>query len=139
MTPDGLVLVLVGHLDRRIVPALRFVSTWSGAELRAVHVAVDPEATGRLASEWMALDLSWLPLHVHDATAPTLPAAIVDAVVDEMSGSDAHRCTVVVPQLDVPRRWQQLLHRRTGVEVARALAAVPGVTTLVAPAVAVTG
>jgi hypothetical protein len=136
-TPDGLVLVLVGTLDRRIVPALRFVSTWTGADLRAVHVAIDPAATARLASEWMALDVGWLPLHVHDAVARTLPASIVASVVAEATAAGVDRCTVVVPQLDVPGRWQQLLHRHTGTEIARALARVPGVTTLVAPLVPV--
>jgi hypothetical protein len=133
-TPDGLVLVLVGALDRRIVPALRFVATWTGADLRAVHVVVDAATTRRLASEWMALDLGWLPLHVHDAVGPTLATSIVAAVEAETTAAGVDRCTVVVPQLDVPGRWQQLLHRRTGTEVARVLATVPGVTTLVAPA-----
>jgi hypothetical protein len=112
------------------------VSTWTGADLRAVHVAVDAADTARLAAEWMALDLAWLPLHVHDDVGPTLAASVVEAVVAEAAAAGTGRCTVVVPQLDVPGRWQQLLHRHTSAEVTRALATVPGVTTLVAPVVA---
>ena len=129
--PAQLVLVLVAALDRRLIPALRFLSTLTGIELRAVHVATDPEETRRLAYDWMTLDLPWLPLHIHDLTAPSLAASIGNAISDEATGFG--RVTVIVPELSVDHRWHELLHRRTGRQIVRTIHDLPGVTALVAP------
>ena len=129
--PAQLVLVLVAALDRRIIPAVRFLSTLTGIELRAVHVATDPDETRRLAYDWMALDLPWLPLHIHDLTASTLAASIGNAITDEATGFE--RVTVVVPEMTFEPRWHELLHRRTARQIVRAIHHLPGVTALVAP------
>ena len=126
-----LVLVLVATLDRRIVPAIRFLSTLSGIELRAVHVATNVADTRRLAYDWMTLDLPWLPLHIHDLTTTSLAASIVDAVTEEAAGFE--HVTVVVPEMTVDSRWQELLHRRTGRQIVRTIHHLPRVTALVAP------
>ncbi|MGH9284650.1 MAG: hypothetical protein ACRD0M_03105 [Acidimicrobiales bacterium] len=59
--------MLVSVVDRRILPALRFVSRLPETDVRALHVSVEAFETRRLAEDWMELGLTWLPLHIHDA------------------------------------------------------------------------
>ena len=125
------VILLVAAVDRRLVPALRFVSRLPRAQLRAVHVSVDPDDTRRLASDWMNLGLSWLPLHVHEATADTLAASVCQAVEEEAGGAET--TTVVVPELDLYRWWQRLLHRGTARRIVHQLQGLPGVSTVIVP------
>ena len=48
-------IVLVSVVDRRILPALRFVSRLPDTEVRALHVSVEAFETRRLAEDWMEL------------------------------------------------------------------------------------
>lgn len=125
------IVVLIGAVDRRIVPTLRFVSELPQTAARALHVSLDPVATQRLAIEWMHLGLDWLPLHIHEATGADLLASVRDAVIAETS--DVDRATVVVPELDFYRWWHQLLHRRNARRIAQQLQALPGVTAVIVP------
>jgi hypothetical protein len=124
------VLLLVGGVDRRILPALRFVSRLSDTEIRALHVSVDAGETRRLADDWMRLGLTWIPLHIHEAAADDLPQA-VRLLVQQVVGAD--RVTVVVPELESVRWWHGLLHRRSGRRIARQLYELPDVTTVIVP------
>ena len=125
------VIVLVSVVDRRIVPALRFVSRLGYADTRALHVSVDPDETRRLANDWMNLGLSWLPLYIRDATAPSLPESVCRAVL--LDGETTGHLTVVLPELESPRWWYPLLHRRTARRIAAQLQPLPGVTAVIVP------
>ena len=139
--PDGLfelrrtrnhtVVVLVATVDRRIVPALRFVSRLACTDSRALHVIVDPEQAHRLATDWMNLGLAWLPLHMQEATAHSLPLSVRDAVREASLGTE--RVTVVVPELDFPRWWHPLLYRGSARRIAEALQPLSWVTTVIVP------
>ena len=125
------VIVLVSVLDRRIVPALQFVSRLAASETRALHIAVDPVETRRLATEWMNLGLSWLPLHIHDTTGGDVPAAVAGAIRREVGTGGT--VTVVVPELDSRDWWFPLLHRRNARRIAERLQCLPGVTAVIVP------
>ncbi|MGH9178858.1 MAG: hypothetical protein ACRD0N_09935 [Acidimicrobiales bacterium] len=124
-------LVLVSVVDRRILPALRFVSRLPHTDVRALHLCVDPAETRRLAEDWMELGLTWLPLHIHDAAAETLPRSLCEAVGREAARSGD--MTVVIPELDFYRWWHPLLHRRSARRIAQQLQPVPGITTVIVP------
>ena len=128
------VILLVAAVDRRIVPALRFVGRLPRADVRALHVSVDPDDTRRLATDWMNLGLTWLPLHVHEPAAETLPASVRQAVEQELD--EAGTTTVVVPELDFDRWWQRLLHRGTARRITHQLQNLPNVSTVIVPFVA---
>ena len=130
-------LVLVSVVDRRILPALRFVSTLPDTDVRALHVSIEAAETRRLAEDWMALGLTWLPLHIHDAVAPSLSNALRDAVLEQAGG--ARDVTVVVPELDFYRWWQPLLHRRSARRIAHHLQGLTGVTAVIVPYAAALG
>jgi hypothetical protein len=124
-------IVLVSAADRRIVPALRFVSRLAGTEVRALHVAVDSEETRQLAADWMQLDLTWLPLHIHDSPTEDLLGSVRHAV--ERAAEETGEVIVVVPELQFTRWWQPLLHRRTARRIAVQLQSLNGVTTVIVP------
>lgn len=129
--PRHRVVVLVGTLDRRVVPALQFVSRLVGADVRALHVSVDPDETRRLAQDWMDLDLSWLPLHVRDLSLGSLLRS-VEVAIDELA-SDVSELTVVVPEVQPGPRWSRWLHRHTARRIAAALRGRRRVVTVLVP------
>ena len=131
VTRNHTVILLVSVVDRRILPAIRFVSRLGSSDSRALHVSVDPEETRRLAVDWMKLGLSWLPLHIREATAETLPVSVRAAVRAEAPAAGA--ITVVVPELDSPRWWFPLLHRRSARRIAAELQSLPRVTAVIVP------
>jgi len=126
----GLVLVLVGAADRRMLPALHLVPQLDG-EARALHVAVDPEQAAALAAAWVQLGLAWLPLELAEPGGATVAAAVRNLVVREAAGRP--RVTVLVPELDLRWRWQLLLHRGCGREIAWHLQGLRRVVTAVLP------
>ena len=128
---DALALILVDRADRRMLPAIRLVASLQDFETRAVHVSLDAEETERLAHDWMTLGLSWVPLHIAEPAAPRLVES-VRALVEE-AALDRRRVLVIVPEVELARWWQRLLHRRTGRRIARGLAAMRRVSTVVLP------
>lgn len=124
-------ILLVANVDRRILPALRFLSRLPQTDIRAVHLSIDPEQTTQLAIDWMNLDLTWLPLHIHEPAAATLPASVRQAI--EQEAPDKGSLTVVVPELDFCRWWHAVLHRRSARRIARELQALHRVTTVIVP------
>jgi hypothetical protein len=124
-------IVLVSVADRRIVPALRFVSRLVQTDVRALHVSVDSEETRQLAADWMQLDLTWLPLHIHDSPTEDLLGSVRHAV--ERAAQETGEAIIVVPELQFTRWWQPLLHRRTARRIVVQLQSLNGVTTVIVP------
>lgn len=130
-TARGLAVVLVGAVDRRMLPVLALVPQLAGCEARALHIAADPVAAQALATAWMDLGLEWLPLHIEEPGGPTLAASVRAVVERELVGRP--RVTVLVPEMDLRSRWQPLLHRGAGREIAWHLHHLRRVTTVVLP------
>ena len=126
-----LVILLVGAVDRRILPAVRFLSRLPNTDLRAVHISVNSDASQRLALDWMDVGLSWLPLHIHDPGAGTLEASVRQLL--ESQPNPGRPVTVVVPELEFSRWWSPLLHRRSARRIARQLQPLRTVTTVIVP------
>ena len=129
----GLAIVLVGAADRRMLPALRLVPQLAFSEARALHVCTDAAAAHTLATAWMELGLEWLPLHIAEPQGDEVLATTVRRVVEqELRARPA--VTVLVPEMDLGRWWQPLLHRGTGRTIAWHLAGIRDVTIAVLPA-----
>lgn len=125
--PFDAVVVLVAVADRRIVPALRFVSRMPHAEAWALHVSVDMEDARQLAHDWMDLGLSWLPLRIEEAADDGLLASLRRILQQERN------VTVVIPELVHRRWWHPFLHRRSARRIADNLQELPGVTVVMVP------
>jgi hypothetical protein len=127
----GLVVVLVGAVDRRMMPALGLVPQLASSEARALHVCLDVDAARELATAWMDLGLDWLPLHIEDANGDDLATAVRRVIEREAATRSA--VTVLIPEIDLCRWWQPLLHRATGRTIAWRLYGLRRVTTAVLP------
>ena len=124
-------VVLVGALDRRVVPALRFAARLGHADVKALHVSVDPEQTRRLVEGWMAVDLAWLPLDVRAGASESLLASVRRVVAEE--AAEAGELTVVLPEAQHDSWWHRLLHRRAARRIAAALSGDRAVSTVIVP------
>lgn len=127
----GLALILISHVDRRVLPALSLAARLPEFDLKAVHLALDPLESQQLARDWMQLGFAWIPLVIEEPGSETFVAS-VRAIVEEQS-SRRSRVLVIVPELDLNRWWQTLLHRSTGRRIARSLQALHRVSTVVLP------
>lgn len=127
----GLTLLLVGSVDRRVLPALWLAARLPELEARALHVAEDSDESRELANAWMELDLGWMPLRIEEQVDETFLACVQRVVEEE--ADDRSRVLVLVPELDLDRWWQSLLHRSTGRRIARRLAGHPRISTVVLP------
>ena len=124
-------LVLVDAVDRRVLPALGMAATLESFDIKVVHVATDEDDRRRATNAWMLLDLTWAPLEIEDAGERPLLTAVQELVARETA--DRSRVVVIVPELDLDRWWQFLLHRSTGRRIARRLRSLRGVWTVVVP------
>lgn len=124
-------VVLVGALDRRVLPALRFAARLTDADVRALHVSVDPEQTRRLAGDWMEVGLPWLPLHIRDASWPSLLRSVEHAIDEE--AAEVGELTVILPEVE-GRPWRhRALHRGEARRIAAALRGHRRVATVIVP------
>ena len=130
VTTAPLTIVLVEAVDRRVLPALALAPQLQG-DVRAVHIALDAGASHRLAREWMDLGVTWPPLYVEEPIADTLLACVRGLV--EREASSRKLVTVLVPEKDLNRWWQPLLHRGAGRAIAWELRGLRNVTTAVLP------
>jgi hypothetical protein len=130
LSPD-LGLVLVGKVDRRVLPALGLAASLPNFDIKAVHVSIDGSESQRVAEEWMRLELNWAPLEIEDVGERSLMTAIEEIVEREVRSRG--RVVVIVPELDLDRWWQAVLHRGSGRRIARRLRSLRGVWTVVVP------
>lgn len=105
-------ILLVGSVDRRILPAVRFVANLPSTDVRALHVATDTASSTRLALDWLAIGLSWVPLEIYDSDGELLEVAVQSAVHREAGRSGG--VTAVIPELHFPKWWHPVLHRGAG-------------------------
>jgi hypothetical protein len=124
-------VVLVASVDRRILPALRFVARLPETDVRALHISVETEQTRRLAMDWIDLELTWLPLHIRDGAGEGFLSSVRRAVRDEAAATG--EVTVVLPEVEHARWWHPFLHRRTARRIARFLQPLPDVNTVLVP------
>ena len=101
-------------------------------EPKALHIAEDRYESQELASTWRELDLGWVPLQIEEPADDEQFLACVKRVV-EREATERSRVLVIVPELDLNRWWQTLLHRSTGRRIARDLHDHSRVSTLVLP------
>jgi hypothetical protein len=127
----GLALILVGDVDRRVLPAVHLAASLPDFETKAIHVSLDQVASQQLARDWMELELSWVPLHIEEVRGESFLATVQGIV--EREAAQRSRVLVIVPELDLDRWWQILLHRSRGRRIARGLHKLRHVSTVVVP------
>jgi len=118
------VLVLVESLDRSAARAIQYARTLLPDELRAVHIALDPNRADELAEEWSRLGLSQLPLELVDCPDRRVTRCVAEVVARESASGDTE-VSVLIPRRHYQRFWHSLLHDRTAEAISRAVSRLP--------------
>lgn len=118
------VLVLLDHLDRSAARAVQYARTLRPDELRAVHIAADPEKARELMEEWQALPLARFPLEVVACPDRRIARAALEVVAEETADGRTE-VTVLLPRREYREFWHRFLHDRTSDSIARALSVLP--------------
>ncbi len=118
------VLVLVSAIDRSIARAMQYARALTPDELRAVHIAVDPDHAEELAEEWSRLGLERFPLELVECPDRRINRAVLEMVAEAADDGETE-VTVLVPRREYRRIWHRLLHDRTSDSIARTLSDVP--------------
>ena len=118
------VLVLLDRLDRSAARAVQYARTLRPDELRAVHIAADPEAAEALMEEWQTLPLARFPLEIVECPDRRIARAALEVVAEEVADGRTE-VTVLLPRREYQEIWHRFLHDRTSDSIARALGALP--------------
>ena len=81
-------------------------------DLRAVHIAVDPDTAEDLADDWANIGLDRFPLELVECPDRRLNRAALELVAEAAADGETE-VTVLVPQRQYRRLWHRLLHDRT--------------------------
>ena len=126
-----LAVVPIVRLDLSSLRALAYAASL-GQPVLAVHISPGADESARFKSYWAAWG-DHLPLEVVDSPYRALVAPLacyIDALRTQRSELTV---TVVLPELIVKHRWQQLLHNGTARRLRRALRHQPGVVVTTVP------
>jgi hypothetical protein len=110
------VLVFVARLDQSTARAIQYARTLMPDEMRAVHIAWDRTAAGRLAEGWRKLGLSRVPLELVDCPDRRVARGALEVVAREVADGKTE-VTVLLPHRLYKRFWHRLLHDNTGDEI----------------------
>ena len=114
------VLVLLDHLDRSAARAMQYARTLRPDELRAVHIAADPERAEALMEEWHDLPLNKFPLELVACPDRRIARAALEVVAEEVADGRTE-VTVLLPRREYKEFWHRFLHDRTSDSIAKAL------------------
>ncbi|HWI60205.1 MAG TPA: APC family permease [Symbiobacteriaceae bacterium] len=113
------ILVPVAGVNRAVAYALSYAMTLS-QDVRAVHVAADPEETERLQARWS----EWQP-KIKLVVLPSPYRSVVRPLIDYVRRIEGRTrldvVTVIVPEFVPKRWWHHLLHNQSALLLKAAL------------------
>jgi amino acid transporter len=118
------VLVFIDRLDMAAARAMQYGRTHQGAELRAVHFAVDDQVSAELAAEWQRLGLTRVPLEIVECSDRRLTKCAVTTVARELADGETE-VTVLLPDRKYRGIWHRVLHDRTADSIEREVSQLP--------------
>jgi amino acid transporter len=113
------VLVLVPQVHRGILHALSYARTL-GKDIRALHVAIKPEAVEKVKREWDQF-VGDIPLVILDSPYRSLVDPIMEYIDEAVGEKPDHMLTVVVPQAVPKYWWHRILHNNAAIPIKMAL------------------
>ena len=133
-SPDQLqhlAVVPIVRLDLASLRALAYAASL-GQPVLAVHISPGDDEAARFKSYWAAWG-DHLPLEVVDSPYRALVAPLACYIDALRTQRPELTLTVVLPEIIVKHRWQQLLHNGTARRLRRALRRQPGVVVTTIP------
>jgi Amino acid permease len=118
-------LVFVAAASDPAIRAINYARSLQATETRAVYFALDPHEVDAIQTEWEERQIP-IELDIVEAPFRDLGPPILDEVRRVTSRGDSI-ATVIVPELVVPRWWQNLLHNQRPLFIKRLLLFEPNV------------
>ena len=113
------VIVPISGVHRGVIDALRYAISIS-SDVRACYIAIDPEATERMKTEWQ----KWaheVPFVVLKSPYRSVIRPLLEYIEDVEQASHSDMITVVIPEF-VTAKWRhQVLHNQTAFLIRAAL------------------
>jgi hypothetical protein len=106
------VLVLTPSLHEGVLPALEYAKGLS-ADVRAVHIEVDPVDTALLEERWE----HWgggIPLVILESAYRSLVGPLLDYLEEVKKESEQRIVTVIIPEFVPAKWWHKVLHNQSG-------------------------
>jgi hypothetical protein len=128
--PRHVALVLVDHVDRSVLRAIRYAQAIRPFEIRCLHIAIDPAHGQEIFDRWAELRIP-VPLETTLCEHRDLGRSLTE-YAKRLTAEETH-VTVVVPRRDSSHAWHRLLHDRTRRAIHSALSGIPGVVVVVVP------
>jgi amino acid transporter len=126
------VVVLVDRLDMATARALQYARTLHPDELRAIHFALDPIASGQLEEEWRRIGLSDFPLDIQECEDRRLTRAALELAAETVADRKTE-LTILLPRRIYTSAWQRVLHDNTAETIATAVGHLEHVNATVVP------
>ena len=111
-------LLLVDSLDRSTAQGITYARSLNPDEVRAVHVAIDPEAADALMDDWLRLGITRFSLELVDCPDRRLVHSVTE-VVAEILADGQTEVTVVIARREYRHFWHRFLHDHTADDIAR--------------------
>jgi hypothetical protein len=125
------ILVPVSAVHAGTARAVAYATSLNASSVEAVYFVLDPEDEGRIVNEWVDWRMT-VPLSIVEAPFRDLTEPLLDEV-RKHTDRPGTVVTVVLPELVVPRRWENLLHNQTALFVKRLLLFEPNVVVTSVP------
>lgn len=116
---NNTVLVLTPSLHRGVLPALEYAKGLS-ADVRAIHVEVDPLDTALLEQRWERWG-GGIPLIILESPYRTLTEPLLDYLEEAKHERENAVISVVIPEFVPKKWWEKLLHNQSGFQLKFAL------------------
>jgi len=126
------VVVLVGAVNRSLMPALAYASSLRSDRLIALHVSTDPEHEVRLREDWEAHGLD-VPLTIEHSPYRELTRPVLEHLDRACTDHPDGLVTVVVPEFVLEHWYANLLHNQSALALRTRLRQRPGTAVVSVP------
>ncbi|MHB8511987.1 MAG: APC family permease [Actinomycetota bacterium] len=105
-------VVLVSAVHNATVQSVRYARSLRPDELHCVHIAVDPDASKKVVSDWTEWGIPE-PLEVLDSPYRQISQPIHDFVRAKLDEQPRTFVTIVIPEFVVQKLWHSAMHNQT--------------------------
>jgi amino acid transporter len=125
------VLVPVSAVHAGTARAVAYATSLNATSVEALYFVLDPEEDRRIMDEWMDWRMT-IPLSIVEAPFRDMTGPMLDEI-RKHTDRPGTVVTVVLPELVVRRRWENLLHNQTALFLKRLLLFEPNVVVTSVP------
>ncbi len=106
------IVVLVSTVHIGTVQAIRYAKSLNPTFIRAIHIDIDSDQTGKVEKKWAQLDFN-IPLEIIESPYRDIIGPTIRRLREIDNEMEDDILTVIIPEFVVNRWWQVFLHNQT--------------------------